>query len=56
MNTVTQTEARAIDTAATLEVADPTKNLFHMIDGGTRLGLLPTLQSEPSGCRRHRVP
>ncbi|MCK4141970.1 ParB/RepB/Spo0J family partition protein [Ralstonia pseudosolanacearum] len=28
MNAVTQTEARAIDTAATLEVADPTKNLM----------------------------
>ncbi|MGR0114277.1 ParB/RepB/Spo0J family partition protein [Ralstonia pseudosolanacearum] len=28
MNAVTQTETRAIDTAATLEVADPTKNLM----------------------------
>ena len=28
MNTVTQTEVRAIETAAALEVADPTKNLI----------------------------
>ena len=42
MNAVTQTETRAIHTAATLEVADPTKNLI----------LVPLSQASPVQAQR----